>query len=370
MMLHTAKRRPSSDDAHPTEQHLDNITTTATTTTADTQQPRNLPSMVGSDSGYAGSSSSISSGGGGASLTATHGASPLSVSHHGESQKLSSKHCHPQPDDIRSAHRCGSDSMYSSSMSGSASGSASLDSLAGDHNSERGGSSAASAAWCSPSKVAQRRSDAAAAASALEPRCTAVVSCPRGTLAEERTPPQVPTLEAAATWAKPCQPAAKAAATANLADATSPRYSLIRKLGSGAMANVWLARDRIENDHKALKVITKKEYFEAGRREFAIGHRMRHPNLVPSLRCLQTPHKLVIVEHACSAELFSLVTATVGCDEARARRAMADVLCGLEYLHSNAGICHRDIKPEVCFTVCSQGGGFDDFDRIGTCHPF
>lgn len=343
-MLHTAKRRPCSDDAHQTQQHL-----YVTTTDTQQQQPGNLPPMIGSDSGYDGSSSSIGSGGG-ASCAGTRETSPLAL-HNGESQKLSSKHRHDH-EDFHPAHRCGSNSM-GSSLSGSASGSASLASIAEDHNSERGSSAAAAAAaaWCCPSKVAQRRSDAAAAESALEPRPAAAASSTHRTLAEARTPPRGPTLEAAATCAMLCQPTASAAA-ADSADDTSPRYSLIRKLGSGAMANVWLARDRIENNHKALKVITNKDFFEAGRREFAIGHRIRHPNLVPSFRCLQTPHKLVIVERACTAELFSLVTASVGCDETRARRAMADVLCGLEYLHSNAGICHRDIKPEVCITAC------------------
>lgn len=172
--------------------------------------------------------------------------------------------------------------------------------------------------------------------------------------------PQMPSVRPAPVRPPPSA-ATPAPSTTPAAAVTAPRYELLRRLGQGAMATVWLARDRVEGTHVALKVVTKERHFAAAKSEYALGCALSHPHLVPSLRCLQTPHTVVIVqEWANGGELFGHIVHGVGADEGVARGAMADVLDALEYLHAN-GITHRDVKPENIFLDSERGALLGDF---------
>nr|XP_010921112.1 CBL-interacting serine/threonine-protein kinase 14 [Elaeis guineensis] len=128
------------------------------------------------------------------------------------------------------------------------------------------------------------------------------------------------------------------------------RFKLVRLLGFGASARVYLARDLHSGRSVALKAIPKGRAAKNGLshnvvREIAIMRRLRHPHILRLLEVLASRSKIYFVlELARGGELFAQV-ARGRLPEDISRRYFRQLISAVGYCHSR-GVFHRDLKPE------------------------
>jgi eukaryotic-like serine/threonine-protein kinase len=131
-------------------------------------------------------------------------------------------------------------------------------------------------------------------------------------------------------------------------DVVSERYRLERRLGSGATAAVWRARDRDLGRIVALKVLRGDEVVPelASRfqREATILGRLSHPNVVPVLATGNHEGRPYLVMELVEGEPLSQVLRKGPMPIDQAVDLVAAVASGLAAAHQ-AGVVHRDIKP-------------------------
>jgi serine/threonine protein kinase len=123
------------------------------------------------------------------------------------------------------------------------------------------------------------------------------------------------------------------------------RYRLLRRLGSGAFATVWAARDeRLERD-VAVKILDRERILP-GRfeREARAAARLQHPAIVTLYEAaVDDDGACLVSELVRGATLEAL--ALKGSLSDRAILEVGLALCGaLEHAHA-AGVVHRDVKP-------------------------
>jgi tRNA A-37 threonylcarbamoyl transferase component Bud32 len=136
------------------------------------------------------------------------------------------------------------------------------------------------------------------------------------------------------------------------------RYLLERRLGGGAMGQVFLARDRLLKKHVALKVLRtdlaeNKETVRRFLREVALAHSVTHPHVVRiydtgvaeglpyfSMELLagQPLDELIETEEEDDSDAAARLSIR------EIREIGLDVLDGMETAHQ-AGVVHRDLKP-------------------------
>jgi serine/threonine-protein kinase len=125
------------------------------------------------------------------------------------------------------------------------------------------------------------------------------------------------------------------------------KYRLDRRLGQGAFATVWKARDRVEGRDVALKLAFPEIVDEWGReeveREARIAARLSHPNIVPVRNADWIDGYFVMATDLAKTNLGSYPGA-----RRSARVALGvirDVAAGLAHAHARR-VMHRDVKPE------------------------
>jgi eukaryotic-like serine/threonine-protein kinase len=132
--------------------------------------------------------------------------------------------------------------------------------------------------------------------------------------------------------------------------ALADRYALVRELGSGGMATVYLAEDVRHHRHVAIKVLHPELSAAIGSTRFL--------KEIEVMGKLQHPHIMPLFDSGCAGDVLYFVMPFVEGETLRARldreqllpvhdaiaisREVADAL---SYAHAH-GVIHRDIKPE------------------------
>jgi serine/threonine-protein kinase len=126
-------------------------------------------------------------------------------------------------------------------------------------------------------------------------------------------------------------------------------YEVVREIGRGGMATVYLANDEKHRRSVALKLLHADASSALGggrfRREIEVVARLQHPHILPLYDSGETNGLLYYVMPLVSGESLRERIARHGplpIDEVR--RLTADVAAALDYAHRR-GVIHRDVKP-------------------------
>src|SRR5918998_1538783 len=127
------------------------------------------------------------------------------------------------------------------------------------------------------------------------------------------------------------------------------RYRLRQKIGSGGMADVWLATDRELDRDVAIKILhdrfaQDKEFVERFRREARSAAGLQHPNVVSIFdRGEFRDTFFIAMEYVDGPQLKELVKGGMGTKEAV--DFTRQILNAARFAHRK-GIVHRDLKPQ------------------------
>ena len=133
--------------------------------------------------------------------------------------------------------------------------------------------------------------------------------------------------------------------------ATGNRYRVLRRLGGGGMADVYVA----EQAQLARTVIIKvlhphlardEEVTERFRREAEAAAKLVHPHICPILDYGATDDVVfTVMPYLEGGSLADVIQKNRTVDAARAASVAAQVACALDYAHRR-GVVHRDVKPD------------------------
>ncbi|MGH2975090.1 MAG: protein kinase domain-containing protein [Solirubrobacterales bacterium] len=127
------------------------------------------------------------------------------------------------------------------------------------------------------------------------------------------------------------------------------RYTVLQRIGSGGMADVWLADDAHLQRQVALKVLharfaQDREFVERFRREAEAAAGLQHPNVVSVFDRGEVDGTYYIaMQYLEGRTLKQLIDAGLGSEQAVG--LVRQVLEGARFAHRH-GIVHRDLKPQ------------------------
>jgi WD40 repeat protein len=144
------------------------------------------------------------------------------------------------------------------------------------------------------------------------------------------------------------------------ADAGADRFELVQKVGAGASAVVWRARDRLLGRVVALKVpypalVASPEAVERFHREARAAAQLRHPGIVTVHEVVTLDGLPALVEDFIDGEPLRDLLARRRPTPREAARLAAEVAEALDYAH-RMGAVHRDVKP-ANIVVAADGNG-------------
>jgi eukaryotic-like serine/threonine-protein kinase len=128
------------------------------------------------------------------------------------------------------------------------------------------------------------------------------------------------------------------------------RYRMIRKLGGGGMADVYLAEDQELGRRVAIKILHERyandeQFVERFRREATHAAGLSHPNIVAIFDRGETNGSyFIVMEYVEGKTLKELIRSRGACPTPVAVAYTRQILSALRYAHRN-GVIHRDIKP-------------------------
>ncbi|MFI5049910.1 MAG: Stk1 family PASTA domain-containing Ser/Thr kinase [Gaiellales bacterium] len=128
------------------------------------------------------------------------------------------------------------------------------------------------------------------------------------------------------------------------------RYRLQRRIGSGGMADVYLAADESLDRRVAIKILAERYtrdegFIERFRREARSAAGLTHPNIVAIYdRGEAGGEYYIAMEYVDGETLKDEINAHAPLPESEAIGYAQQALAGLEYAH-RGGIVHRDVKP-------------------------
>ncbi len=133
--------------------------------------------------------------------------------------------------------------------------------------------------------------------------------------------------------------------------ATGNRMLVVRRLGSGGMASVFLARHAVLDTPLAIKVLhphlaREAEMRERFRREAEAAARLRHPHICPILDYGWGPGvEYLVMPFLGGGSLADAMAGRRTIAAERAAAVAAQAAQGLDYAHRH-GVVHRDVKPD------------------------
>lgn len=130
-----------------------------------------------------------------------------------------------------------------------------------------------------------------------------------------------------------------------------PGYKVLAKLGAGAMAVVFKARQISLNRDVAIKVLPKKlsqdaEYVERFYAEGRAAAKLNHPNIVQAYDVGEAQgYHYFVMEYVEGKTVYDELAAGKVYSEAEALNIILQMARALEHAHSQ-GLIHRDVKPK------------------------
>ncbi len=127
------------------------------------------------------------------------------------------------------------------------------------------------------------------------------------------------------------------------------RYRVLKRIGSGGMADVWLADDTHLQRRVALKVLhgrfsQDREFVERFRREAEAAAALQHPNIVAVFDRGEFEGSYYIAMQYVEGRTLKQLS-DAGLDPEQAVRLIRQVLEAARFAHRH-GIVHRDLKPQ------------------------
>jgi len=128
------------------------------------------------------------------------------------------------------------------------------------------------------------------------------------------------------------------------------RYRVISRLGSGGMADVYLAQDQLLGRDVAVKVLhhhfaEDQEFVERFRREASSAAALSHPNIVAIFdRGEWDGTYYIAMEYVAGRTLKTIVRENGALDPATAIQIVVQILRAARFAHRR-GVIHRDLKP-------------------------
>ena len=128
-------------------------------------------------------------------------------------------------------------------------------------------------------------------------------------------------------------------------------YRIIEKVGAGAMATVYRAKQLSLDRVVAMKVMhpalaDKQNYVDRFEREAHAVARLNHPNVISGIdRGIQDEIHYFVMEFASGTTVGHLVERGGAMDESRVAAIAIQIARALEHAHE-AGLVHRDVKPD------------------------
>lgn len=129
------------------------------------------------------------------------------------------------------------------------------------------------------------------------------------------------------------------------------RYVLVRKIGDGGMADVYLAMDSVLNREVAIKILRGELSLDPVsllrfQREAHAASEISHPNIVEIFDVGEDNGKhFIVMEYIRGITLKQLIVKRGGLEKEEAVSIMKQVASGVVVAHQH-GIVHRDIKPQ------------------------
>ena len=144
------------------------------------------------------------------------------------------------------------------------------------------------------------------------------------------------------------------------------RYSLVREIGQGASARVWLAFDTVLERRVAIKMLdgrvgSDREHVERFRREARAIARLRHPHIVGVLDSGE--HEgipFMVLEYVEGETLKERIQRVGRLTITEAVAIAIEVGRALDAAHTH-GIVHRDVKPQNILLDPEAGAKITDF---------
>jgi len=131
--------------------------------------------------------------------------------------------------------------------------------------------------------------------------------------------------------------------------ANHPKYRVVRRLGSGGMGTVWLAKHLVMNRPVAVKVIRPDLLARPGAtnrflREVRAAAKLHHPNIVTAFDAEPVGGSCLLVMEYVPGKTLGEQLDAGPLPVAEACGVVSDAARGLAHAHA-AGLVHRDVKP-------------------------
>jgi serine/threonine-protein kinase len=130
-----------------------------------------------------------------------------------------------------------------------------------------------------------------------------------------------------------------------------PGYKIIKKVGSGAMATVFMAKQLSLDRLVAIKVLPKRlsanaNFIERFYKEGRAAAQLNHPNIVSAYDVGKSgEHHYFVMEYVDGRTAYDRIIKERRIEEAEAISIVAQVAEALQHAHDR-GFIHRDIKPK------------------------